>query len=248
MNTAASPLVFDPTAVRRHVARARHNFSSHSALFDVCSAEIKERLGDVKRDFSYALDLSLFPFLAEHARVTIASDILFDEETLPFAPQSFDLIASNLALHWVNDVPGALTQIRALLRPEGLFIGSLIGGESLRELRGCLIDAELAVMGGVSPRLSPTINLQTAAMLMQRAGFSLPVVDKETVTLLYADMFALMHELRGMGQANAHAERLRTPTRRAIFSEAAHLYRKRFGDTDGRIPATFDIIHLHGWK
>jgi hypothetical protein len=124
----------------------------------------------------------------------------------------------------------------------------LIGEESLRELRSCLIDAELAVTGGISPRLSPTIDLLTASQLMQRAGFSLPVADKETVTLVYSDMFALLRELRGMGQTNAHIQRLRRPTRRAVFFEAARLYQERFADDEGNIPATFDIIYLHGWK
>jgi SAM-dependent methyltransferase len=171
-----------------------------------------------------------------------------DEEFLPFAPESFDLIVSNLGLHWVNDVPGALTQIRAALKPGGMFIASLVGEQSLHELRGCLVDAELAVMGGISPRLSPTIDLHGASALMQRAGFALPVADKESITLRYMNMFALMRDLRGMGQTNTHAGRVRQATRRGIFFEAARLYQDRFGDMQGHIPATFDIIYLHGWR
>jgi NADH dehydrogenase [ubiquinone] 1 alpha subcomplex assembly factor 5 len=249
----SSPTLFDRATVRRHIARAMPRFAQHSALFDDTAAQIEERLSEVKRDFAQRLDLSPFPFPGQQAGVVSSSalapnDLAPDEEILPFAPESFDLIASNLDLHWVNDVPGILAQIRAALKPEGLFIATLIGEQSLRELRECLLEAELAVTGGISPRLSPTIDLQGASALMQRAGFTLPVTDKETVTLLYPDMFALMRDLRGMGQTNAHTERLRRPTRRTVFFEAARLYQERFGDTKGHIPATFDIIYLHGWK
>jgi SAM-dependent methyltransferase len=243
---ASSPFIFDRAAVRRHIARAAAGFAAHSALFDDTAAQIQERVSEVKRDFAHRLDLSPFPFLARAGAAASLTET--DDEILPFAEGSFDLIASNLDLHWVNDVPGILTQIRAALKPEGLFIASLIGEQSLHELRECLLEAELAVTGGISPRLSPTIDLQSASALMQRAGFTLPVVDKETVTLIYADMFALMRDLRGMGQTNAHAQRLRHPTRRAVFFEAARLYHERFADAEGHIPATFDIIYLHGWK
>jgi SAM-dependent methyltransferase len=242
-----SPLVFDRVAVRHHAMRAKQHLSAHDALLRDTAEQIIERLSEVKRDFPRALDLSPFPFLKSTDTVS-NSHITFDEELLPFAPESFDLVASNLALHWVNDVPGTLAQIHACLKPGGLFIAALIGEYSLHELRGCLLDAELAVTGGISPRLSPTIDLLTASALMQRGGFSLPVTDKETVTLLYRDMFALMRDLRGMGQANAHAQRPRHASRRAIFFEAARLYQERFSDAQGLIPATFDIIYLHGWK
>jgi SAM-dependent methyltransferase len=246
----SSPFVFDRSAVQRHIQRARAQITEHDALQRDTAEQITERLSEIKRTFPHALDLSPFPFLEpqRHDFVVTANSVAFDEELLPFAPESFDLVASNLALHWVNDVPGALAQMRAALKPEGLFIATLLGEQSLHELRGCLLDAELSVTGGISPRLSPTIDLLTASHLMQRAGFTLPVADKETVTLVYSDMFALMHDLRGMGQTNAHAQRLRHPTRRMIFFEAARLYQERFADALGHIPATFDIIYLHGWK
>lgn len=244
----SSPLVFDRVAVHRHLARAAKGFVAHSALFDDTGAQIEERVGEVKRVFETRLEVSPFPAPLRQegdAAVSVAS---LEAEILPFGERSFDLVTSNLDLHWVNDVPGVLAQIRAILKPEGLFIGALIGEHSLHELRECLLEAEIAVSGGASPRLSPTIDLQMASGLMQRAGFTLPVADKETVTLLYRDMFGLMRELRGMGQANAHSERLRRGTRRAVFFEAARLYRERYGDAEGRIPATFDIIYLHGWR
>lgn len=171
-----------------------------------------------------------------------------DEELLPFAPQSFDLIVSNLSLHWVNDLPGTLAQIWQALKPEGLFLATLFGGQTLFELRACLLDAELAVTGGVSPRLSPSIDMQTASALLQRAGFSLPVTDQEIITLSYSDIFALMRDVRGMGETNAHGQRWRKATRREVFLLADRLYKERFARADGRLPATFEVIFLHGWQ
>ncbi|MDE2029624.1 MAG: methyltransferase domain-containing protein [Alphaproteobacteria bacterium] len=239
MNISAP--IFDRDLVRRHIVRAEAGFARHDVLFRETETEIRERIADVKRDFPRALDLSPFPFLENAERAP-------DEETLSVELESFDLVVSNLSLHWVNDVAGALVRIRAALKSDGLFLAALIGGESLRELRACLMDAELSVSGGVSPRLSPTIDLTGAGALMRHAGFALPVVDKERVMLRYPDMFALMRDLRGTGQTAAHLERPRRFTRRAVFFEAARLYRERFGDSEGRIPATFDIIYLHGWK
>jgi NADH dehydrogenase [ubiquinone] 1 alpha subcomplex assembly factor 5 len=249
--SSSSPIVFDRSLARRHIERASRHFKDHNILFEECASQLNERLSEVTRDFPIILDLSPFPFLSGktgNTFVVSSHTVAIDEELLPFASESFDLIASNLALHWVNDVPGTLSQIKSILKPEGLFMASLIGGQTLFELRSCLLDAELAITGGASPRLSPTIDLQTASALMQRAGFTLPVVDKESVTLVYENIFALMHELRGMGQANAHIQRLRVPTKRAVFLEAARLYQERFGTTEGHITATFDIIYLHGWK
>ena len=251
MPSKGSPTLFDRALVRRHIARAAKHFAQHSALFDDTAEQLEQRLSEVTRTFPRALDQSPFPFLAQDTKtpsVFSSSELQLDEEHLPVAEQSFDLIVSNLGLHWINDVPGALAHIRAALKPDGLFLASLIGEQSLSALRACLLDGELSITGGVSPRLSPMISLQNASALMHRAGFHLPVADIETVTLLYTDMFALMRDLRGMGQTNAHMERLRIPTRRAVFDKAAALYQERFGNADGLIPATFDIVYLHGWK
>jgi SAM-dependent methyltransferase len=249
MTQNALPFVFDRNLVRRHIARAQPHFANTSALFDDTAAQIMERLGEIMHPFFNALDLSPFPFLArcrENDVVVLTPEPRPDEEALDFAPQSFDLIVSNLGLHWVNDLPGVLARCRDILKPEGLFLASLIGGRSLCELRECLAEAEIAVMGKASPRFSPMIDLRTAGGLMHRANFHLPVADIETVTLLYEDMFALMRDLRGMGQTNAHKDRLRRPTRRSVFFKAAELYRKRFCNADGLIPATFEMIYLHG--
>jgi SAM-dependent methyltransferase len=244
------PSLFDRALVSRHIARAKPRFADHRALFDDIAEQLSDRIKDVRTPFHRALDLSPFPFLADGAERSFSVETLTDptdDERLPFDKESFDLIVSNLDLHWANDLPGVLMQCRALLQPGGMFLGSLIGGDSLPELRACLMEAELDVMGGASPRFSPTVDIRTAGDLLRRAGFSLPVADTETVTLLYSDIFALMRDLRGMGQTNAHAERLRVPTPRAVFFKADELYRSRYRDAEGYIPATFEIIYLHGW-
>lgn len=267
MNNLDQTLVFDRAMVRNHRKRAADNFVAHSVLFEETATQLIDRLGDVKREFQAILDLGAHDgvladiFTQRENAFVVAADnteetfkdknfpcLVIDEEFLPFAANSFDLVISNLSLHWINDLPGAFLQIRNVLKPNGLFTAALPGGHTLYELRSCLLDAELAVTGGVSPRLSPTIDAPTASALLQRAGFALPVTDQETITLTYPDIFALMRDLRGMGENNAHLQRLKHFTRQAVFLEGERLYRERFGASNGRIPATFEIIYLHGWK
>jgi NADH dehydrogenase [ubiquinone] 1 alpha subcomplex assembly factor 5 len=267
MSDPGQILVFDRALVRAHRDRAAAGFAAHGALFKEIAARLIERLGDIKQEFRAVLDLGAHTgLLARHfgARGTplvVAADlsekmlqtvprpcVAADEELLPFAPGSFDLIVSNLGLHWVNDLPGALAQIKNALKPGGLFLAALIGGNSLYELRACLMEAELKIADGASPRLSPSVSLQSAAALLQRAGFALPVADEEKIILEYADAFALMRDLRGMGETNANLQRLRHPARRHIFEEAARLYRSRFGAARASIPASFEILFLHGIK
>lgn len=261
--------IFNRQRVRLHRDRAVAGFSAkHSALHQESAALILERVADVKRDFVSVLDLGAHDgFLASRMaeaenRFVVAADLsramlksaahaacaVADEECLPFADARFDLIVSNLSLHWVNDLPGALVQIKNCLRPDGMFLAALLGGSTLYELRECLLEAELAVTGGISPRLSPSIDRQTASALLQRAGFHLPVTDGETLTFIYSDIYALMRDVRGMGEANAHAGSLKSFARRDLFALANHLYREKFGRPDGRIPATFEIVFLHGWR
>jgi SAM-dependent methyltransferase len=171
-----------------------------------------------------------------------------DEEQLPFADKSFDLIISALSLHWVNDLPGALIQIRRALVPDGLFMGAMFGGETLTELRQALAEAEIECEGGLSPRVSPFADLRDMGGLLQRAGFALPVVDSDRVTVTYGNPLKLMAELRGMGETNALIERRRTPMRRTTLMRAAAIYSEKFGLPDGRIPATFEITMLAGWS
>jgi SAM-dependent methyltransferase len=261
-----SPPLFDRDAWRAHRERA-----ARTGPVDFLHAEIAERLIDrvdvVDRGFPVALDLGahgggLARALAARPgtqRVVAAEPatgllarapaprVAADPELLPFRDASFDLIASNLALHWAADLPGALVQLRRALKPDGLLLAALFGGNTLVELRTALFEAELVEEGGVSPRVSPTVTLADAAALMQRAGFALPVADSETLTVTYPDMLALMRDLRGMGETNALAARRRAGLRRATLAQTAALYAERFGDAEGRLPATFEVLFLCGW-
>jgi SAM-dependent methyltransferase len=170
-----------------------------------------------------------------------------DEETLPFRDGSLDLVVSALALQFVNDLPGALIQIRRALKPDGLFLAALIGGDSLAELRAAFAQAESEVEGGISPRVAPFADLRDLGALLQRAGLALPVTDIDRVTVRYASPLALMHDLRRMGATNVLTERRRKPLRRATLRRLFEIYAERFADPDGRIRATFEIVWLSGW-
>jgi NADH dehydrogenase [ubiquinone] 1 alpha subcomplex assembly factor 5 len=226
-----------------------------------------DRLADVQRAFPLALDLgchtgTLWTLLAGNPKIStlVQADSAFamvrragpwavvaDEEVLPFADGSFHLILSCLGLHAVNDLPGALAQIRRILKPDGLFLATLFGGETLAELRQAWLEAELSQEGGVSPRVSPFADLRDAAGLLQRAGFALPVADTDRITVSYDDPMRLMIDLRAMGESNVLLERRRRPTRRATLAAVAARYMANFSGTDGRVPATFHLIHLTGW-
>jgi SAM-dependent methyltransferase len=175
------------------------------------------------------------------------SIVAADEEALPFREASLDLVVSALALHVVNDLPGTLVQIRRALKPDGLFLAALLGGETLTELRQSFAEAEAEIEGGISPRVAPFPDLRDLGALLQRAGFALPVTDVDRLTVRYASVFALMHDLRRMGATNALVERRRLPLRRKTLLRMAEIYTRRFADADGRLRATFEIIWLSGW-
>lgn len=259
---------FDRAAVRRHRDRAAPLLAGHDFLLREVGMRLGERIGDIRRTFTRALDLGAHDgSMADHlgaagAELVVQCDfsehmvranrrptarLVADEEYLPFAPSSFDLAVSNLSLHWVNDLPGALAQVRRALRPDGFFLASLLGGDSLFELRRCLMDAELRIEGGVSPRVSPMADVRDAGNLLTRAGFALPVADSDTITVSYANAFDLMKELRGMGESNAVAERRKGFTRRQTLLEAASMYAKEYADDDGRVTVTFQVLYLGGW-
>ena len=246
--------IFDRAAVRRHRGRAAARIGDHDFLAREIAGRLLERLGDIKREFALTLALG-YPGVAPDGGLAmradlsplLATDVAMDEEFLPFAAHSLDLVTSLLALHWVNDLPGALVQIRRALRPDGLFLAAMFGAETLIELRTSLALAESTVEGGVSPRLSPTVDLRDMGALLQRAGFALPVVDIDHITVTYPDAFALMRDLRGMGETNALIQRRKHFTRRETLMTAAEIYRERFADADGRLPATFQIIWLTAW-
>ncbi len=261
------PAIFDRHAVRRHRDRAAPGLAQYDFLLREVADRLADCLPDIKRDFPTALDLGchsgqlaeilggrggiewllqcdLSPVMLAHAA---GPRLAADEEALPFADARFDLIISVLSLHWVNDLPGTLAQIRRALKPDGLFLAAMLGGGTLEELRQALLAAEVEVRGGVSPRVSPFVDPHDAGALLQRAGFALPVVDTDQIVLSYADPFAMMAELRGLGESNAVAERPGHFTPRAVIQAGARRYYQNHGDDDGRIPATFQIITLSGW-
>lgn len=261
-------MIFDRTAVRRHRERAAAGFGDHDFLFREVAERLADRLADVTHRFPVALDLGcrtgvlgavlqdrggietlirtdLSPAMAARAG---RPAVVVDDERLPFAAESLDLVASVLGLHWTNDLPGALLQIREALRPDGLFLAALFGGDTLRELRQVLMQAEIEIEGGASPRLSPFVDVRDAGALLQRAGFALPVVDSDLITVTYPDALALMRDLRGMAESNALIARRKSFSRRTTLLRAAALYAERFAAPDGRIPASFQIVTLTGWK
>ncbi len=173
--------------------------------------------------------------------------VVGDEERLPFAPESLALFVSVLSLHWANDLPGALVQIRRALRPDGLFLAAMLGGATLTELRQALTEAEAEVCGGASPRILPFADVRDLGALLQRAGFALPVADRDVLTVRYDSAFDLIRDLRGMGATNVLLDRDRRPPPRRLFLRAAEIYAERFADPDGRVRATFEVVSLSGW-
>lgn len=176
-----------------------------------------------------------------------ADTVLAPFETVPLEPESIDLAISLMSLQTMNDIPGMLVQIRRALKPDGLFLGAMAGAGTLAELRESLLTAETELHGGISPRISPFVDVRDAGALLQRAGFALPVADIETMTVRYDHMFALMADLRAMGETNVLADRSRRPATRALFTRAAEIYAERFSDPDGRIRASFPVVWLSGW-
>ncbi len=231
-----TPLLTDRSALAAHRRRASA-FFLHELVID----EVQERLHEVNRTFTDPVVVSGFPALWPDFPV------VEDAETLALPPGGQDLVIHALAMHWANDPVGQLVQCRRALRPDGLFLGFLFGGQTLHELRACLAEAEAEVTGGLSPRVLPMGEIRDLGALLQRAGFTLPVADSFTQRVSYRDAFHLMHDLRAMGEGNALHARLRQPTRRAVMARAAGIYQDRFAGPDGRIAATFEIICLTGW-
>jgi SAM-dependent methyltransferase len=249
-NTA--PNLFDRGLLRARQNRARRSGPA-TFLLDRVTDDIEERLQAVLRDFADIADVwTPGEGLRKptHDRFQSVTQIGLDDseqETLPFQPQSLDLVVSGLAFQFVNDLPGVLAQIRRALRPDGLLLAAMIGGDTLTELRQSFAAAEAECEGGVSPRVAPFADLRDVGALLQRAGFALPVTDVDRIVARYDSAFALMADLRRMGATNILCERRRTPTRRATMLRMAQIYGERFADADGRIRATFDVIWLSGW-
>ena len=263
--------IFDRSLVRKHRDRAAPHFANHDFLVREVAERLADRLSDVTRTFPTALDLGchtgemadtlgrrggiqtlvqcdLSPRMAARAAANGRPTLAADEEWLPFADTSFDLVMSCLSLHWVNDLPGTLVQIRRVLKPDGLFLCAMLGGETLKELRQALAEAEMAEEGGLSPRVSPFADVRDLGGLLQRAGFALPVVDADTVNVAYGDPMRLLADLRGMGETNAVAERRKSFTRRATLLHGLARYQDLFADAEGRVPVTFQVLTMTAWR
>jgi SAM-dependent methyltransferase len=260
-----TPLVFDRQLLRARRRRAQR-LGLETFLLDRVARDLSERLSVVLRRFDLAVDLGtptgavrralvekklVGTMVAADALAAGASDaalrVVADEEALPLRDGSLDLAVSALALHFVNDLPGTLIQVRRALKPDGLFLAALFGGDTLIELREAFAAAESEIEGGVSPRVAPFTDLRDMGTLLQRAGFALPVTDADRLTVRYATPFALMADLRRMGATNVLAERRRKPLRRKTLMRMAEIYAARFGDPDGKVRATFEIVWLSGW-
>ena len=236
----APPLLSDRPALLRNRKRFAVTF-----LHDAVADEIKERLAEVNRVFTAPAIVTGLP---EFWRQLWPDAVITpDDEVLALHPGAHDLVIHALSLHWANDPVGQLVQCRHALRADGLLIAVLFGGQTLHELRSALAGAEAQVTGGLSPRVAPMGEIRDLGALLQRAGLALPVADATPLTVSYRDLTALMQDLRGMGEGNALATRLRKPTQRAVFTTAENIYRTAFGTPDGRIPARFDLVTLTGW-
>jgi len=265
----APPKIFDRALHRKRLDRAARGYANADFLQRRAAYDVAERLAPILRSFPRAVDLSaragaFAEALAEEAPgkvdLLIEADLshrmlagrggvrlVADEERLPFADASLDLIVSTLGLHWTNDVVGALIQARRALKPDGLFIGAFLGGTTLTELRQSLVAAESEILGGAGSRVSPFADAQDAANLLQRAGFQQPVTDIDAVTVTYEHPLKLVADLRQMGETSVLADRHPKPLTRALLQRTFEIYAERFGGPDGRIPATFEILTLTGW-
>jgi SAM-dependent methyltransferase len=260
-----APQIFDRALLRQRRQRVAASTDEHAFLLDRVADDLRDRLAVVRRQFPAMLDLGTPQAgLAQRlgplpgTTLVVASEpsleprphiqtIAADEEALPFKEASFDLVVSGLSLQFVNDLPGTLTQIRRALKPDGLLLGAMMGGATLTELRQSFVAAEAELDGGASPRVAPFADVRDLGGLLQRAGFALPVVDADIVTVAYATPLHLMRELRAMGAGNVLVERARRPLRRATLMRACEIYQQRFARADGRVLATFEILTLTGW-
>ncbi len=262
--------VFDRDLVRRHRDRAAAHLADHDFLLVEVAERLCDRLADINRRFNHILVIGCGGDMATALHRQYAPELLVEmdlsaamlahggrlgdglkaqasEEFLPFADKSFDLVVVNMTLHWVNDLPGALIQINRALKPDGLFQAACLGGQTLVELRNALAEGEIATTGGISPRISPFADIQDFGGLLQRGGFTMPVVDSDMLTVTYGDVLALMRDIRGMGEANAVHARHKHFTRRETIAAVSEAYAQKFAREDGRLLATFQIFYLAGW-
>lgn len=264
---AGAPQIFDSSLIAARRNRFAADAETSDFLLHRAADDLAERLAIVKRHFARAANVGAYHGIVSEALRRLANveqivdvepasallqrgkgpKLQADLETLPFAAESLDLIVSALSWQYVNDVPGLLVQARQALKPDGLMLAALLGGETLKELRDAWLIAESEMMGGVSPRVAPFADVRDLGALLQRAGFALPVADNDVFTVTYEDPFALMRELQRMAASNPLHERSRIPVTRRLLFRAAEIYRQRYAEPSGRIRATFEIITLTAW-
>jgi SAM-dependent methyltransferase len=264
--SSTPPILFDRARLRKRRQRASANFSQHDFLAREAATMLAESLDSIAYRFPRVAELGASGILAEtiakrpgtgmYVQCDLARGMLpgqglrlvADEEYLPFAPESLDAIVSIDGLHWVNDLPGCFAQIHRALKPDGLFIAVMPGVETLRELRQVFAQTDAAQSGGITPRIAPFLDVRDAGGLLQRAGFALPVVDRDLLNVTYGNLFALLSDLRGSGQSNMLQQKLQHFTPRGYFMDAAKRYAENFSDSEGRLAATFELITLTAWK
>jgi SAM-dependent methyltransferase len=241
------PILTDTKALAQHRARATQRPDHDETMFlhKLAVSDLQERLIEVNRTFTRPAIVTGFP--DAWGKIVGNAQLVEEREIIDLRPGAHDLVIHAMGLHWANDPLGQLVQCRRALCPDGLFLGVLLGGRSLHELRASLAEAEARITGGLSPRVLPMAEIRDLGGLLQRAGFALPVADGFTQTVSYPNLPALMADLRAMGETNALAARRKRFTGRNTLLEAAEIYSSNFGGSNGRIPATFELIFLTGW-
>ena len=249
------PTLFDQALLQRRIIRSLPHWPHHDFLYRQTAENMRDRLLDIKRDLPHVADITCHPYVINDdlraAKNIIASDAVsplnLQNGILPITPHTYDAVISHLVLQWADDPTLMLRQYLFALQPDGVFVGCLLGGDSLQELRTVLQDAEQDMYGGVSPRVSPMMSVQDIAALLQQTGFALPVVDTDHITVTYQNFDALLADLRGLGQTNVLLQRRRQPVSKQFWQRAAELYRERFADERGRLVVTLDVIYALGW-
>ncbi len=256
--------VFDRAQIKHNRKRCANKFGDHDFLFQWSKNQLSERIYDINRSFAKVLQIGSRGAILQDQHDKIGNMVTMDltgkpvqncggayiqasEEFLPIATKSMDLVISNLSLHSVNDLVGTFAQIHSCLKDDGVFIASMLGGETLYELRKIMMEVELSMLGGASPRIFPFADKVQMGGLLQRANFALPIVDSDVITVTYDSAFKLLHDLRNMGEGNAIAARDKTPLGKEFFMQVAQKYHEQFAGEDGRIEASFEVIFLLGW-
>jgi NADH dehydrogenase [ubiquinone] 1 alpha subcomplex assembly factor 5 len=247
--------IFDRLHLNHTHTRSRALYADHDIIIRAVWDQIIDRLHDIKRSFQNVLvlgprgadDMCQTLKIAKKIEQVTILQAISDAEILPYEPAHFDLILSAFDLHTINDLPGIMIQIRTLLKPDGVLLAAFPGGETLYELRQAMMMAELELTGGGSPRILPWMDKQQAGALLQRGKFALPVADSEKIIIEYGALQTLLHDLRGMGESNVLRARSKKPVPRSFFKRTEEIYRAAFGMENGRLPATFEILHMIGW-